>query len=71
MNEELKERLFLKLEEALKRKRPKICKDIIKELEEHHLSPEDSAIFHKLKELINQYKFTVALEILHSKNVQL
>jgi len=71
INEELKERLFLKLEEALKRKRPKICKDIMKELEEHHLSPEDSAIFHKLKELIEQYKFTVALEVLLSKNIEL
>jgi len=66
INEELKEELFVKLEKALKRKRPKICKDIIKELEEYHLSPQDSAIFNKLKELIDSYKFTLALEILNS-----
>jgi len=70
IDEELKEKLFLKLEKALKRKRPKICKDIIKELEEYHLSPHDLAIFYKLKELIETYKFTIALEILHSTKVE-
>ena len=70
IDEELKKELFLKLEKALKRKRPKICKNIIKELEEYHLRPEDLAIFHKLKELIENYKFTVALEILNSTKVE-
>ena len=71
INEELKEELFLKLENALKRKRPKICKNIIKELEEYRLSPEDSAIFHKLKELIKSYKFTLALEVLNATKVEI
>jgi len=68
INEELKEILFLKLEKALKRKRPKICKDIIKELEEHNLTPQDDSTFNKLKKLIESYKFTIALEILQSRN---
>ncbi len=71
IDEELKGKLFLKLEKALKIKRPKICKDIMKELEEHHLSPQDSATFHKLKELIKNYKFNIALEVLHTRKVEL
>ncbi len=70
IDEELKEELFFKLEKALKRKRPKVCKDIIKEFEEYNLTPEDSTTFYKLKELIKTYKFTIALELLHSTKNQ-
>jgi len=71
IDEELKEKLFFELEKALKRKRPKICKDIIKELEEYNLSPEDLTIFNRLKELIGNYKFTIALEVLNSIKVKI
>jgi len=71
INEELKEKLFFELEKALKRKRPKICKDIIKEIEEYHLNPDDLTIFNKLKKLIENYKFTIALEVLNSTKVKL
>jgi CheY-like chemotaxis protein/nitrogen-specific signal transduction histidine kinase len=71
INEEFKEKLFFELEKALKRKRPKICKDIIKELGKHNLTPQDSSTFNKLKELIESYKFTVALEVLNSTKVEI
>jgi len=64
INEELKEELFVKLKRALQKKRPKVCQEIIKELEEHHLSSEDMKRFYTLKELIGKYKFSLALEIL-------
>jgi len=70
INDELKERLFSKLENSLKRKRPKICRDVIKELEDEHLNPKDSVIFNKLKELIKNYKFNIALEVLNSSKVE-
>ena len=71
IDENLKEELFLKLEKALKRKRPKICKDIIKEIEEYNLHPHDLDIFNKLKELIDNYKFNIALEVLNSTKVKI
>jgi len=70
IEEELKEKLFFELGKALKRKRPKICKDIIKELEEYNLNPDDLTIFNRLKELIESYKFTIALEVLSSIKVK-
>jgi signal transduction histidine kinase/CheY-like chemotaxis protein len=66
INEGLKEQLFLKLEMALKRKRPKVCREVIQALENEHLNPEDSIMFHKLKALIKSYKFNIALEVLNS-----
>jgi signal transduction histidine kinase/DNA-binding NarL/FixJ family response regulator len=66
IDEVSKKRLFSKLETALKGKRPKICREAIKELEDEHLNPEDSAMFHKLKALIKSYKFNIALEVLNS-----
>jgi len=66
IDEALKEKLFVKLEVALKRKRPKICQEAIKELENEHLNPKDNAMFQKLKSLIKNYKFNVALEVLNS-----
>jgi len=66
IDENLKVKLFFKLENALKRKRPKICKETLEELEEEHLNPQDTIMFHKLKELIENYKFNIALEVLNS-----
>ena len=66
INEELKSELFSKLERALRRKRPKVCKETIKEIEEEHLNQKDMAMFNKIKELIKNYKFNIALDTLHS-----
>jgi len=66
IDDRLKEKIFVKLEVGLKRKRPKICREAIKELEDEHLNPNDSIMFHKLKDLIKNYKFNIALEVLNS-----
>jgi len=63
-NKEIKDKLFHELKEALKRKRPKICKSVIKELEKYPLTSKEKEQFSQLKNLIENYKFSVALDIL-------
>ena len=57
-------RVFYKLRDALKSRRPKRCNGVIEEIETHNLSVEEIEIFTKIKTLVKSYKFDMALDIL-------
>ena len=57
-------RIFYKLRDALKSRRPKRCNAVIKEMEGYNLSDEEIEIFRKIKTLVKSYKFDMALDIL-------
>jgi signal transduction histidine kinase/DNA-binding NarL/FixJ family response regulator len=57
-------RIFYKLKDALKSRRPKRCNAVITEIESYNLSTDEKAIFNKIKALVKNYKFDVALELL-------
>jgi signal transduction histidine kinase/DNA-binding NarL/FixJ family response regulator len=59
-----KDRLFLNLKDAIKTNRPKICKNIIEEIEQYQLDKNSLKIFTQLKTLISKYKFKEALDLL-------
>ncbi len=58
-------RIFYKLKDALKSRRPKRCNAVIQEIEGYNLSDEEIEIFTKIKTLVKSYKFDVALNILN------
>ncbi len=58
-------RIFYKLRDALKSRRPKRCNSVIQEIEGYNLSDEEIEIFTKIKTLVKSYKFDVALKILN------
>ena len=62
--------LFDQLAEALKSKRPKLCRKKIEEIEEYQLLPKNKEIFLKVKSLIEHYKFTTALALLASTTLE-
>ena len=62
ISKEKKDLLFQELAQALKRKRPKICKSIIEKIESHELSKEDKKIFNSIKNSVDNYKFNLALD---------
>ncbi|MEA3352973.1 MAG: ATP-binding protein, partial [Campylobacterota bacterium] len=64
--EELENR-FTNLFEAVKTRRPNICKELIEELENYKLDKEDDQLFTKLKQEIKHYKFDKALEIIDER----
>ncbi len=57
-------RIFYKLKDALKSRRPKRCNAVITEIESYNLSTDEKEIFNKIKALVKNYKFDVALELL-------
>jgi len=57
-------RIFYKLKDALKSRRPKRCNAVIAEIESYNLSTDEKEIFNKIKALVKNYKFDVALELL-------
>jgi CheY-like chemotaxis protein len=57
--------VFDKLKKAVRSRRPKNCNSAIEELERVELSLEDEKLFMELKELIKNYKFSLALERLN------
>ena len=58
-------RIFYKLRDALKSRRPKRCNAVIQEIEGYNLSDEEMEIFTKIKTLVRSYKFDMALNILN------
>ena len=58
----LKDRLFGRLEEAIKSRRPKNCTTIINEIENYPLSQKDRAFFIEIRDLVKKYKFNLALD---------
>jgi CheY-like chemotaxis protein len=57
-------RIFHKLKDALKSRRPKRCNLVIQEIESYNLSSEEKEAFDKIKTLVKSYKFDQALKIL-------
>ncbi len=60
----IKEELFDRLKEALDLMEPKKCHQIVDEISHYELSAEDEKLFEKIKELVNNYEFDEALELL-------
>ncbi len=63
-NQNFRDELFNRLEKAIKSKRPKKCNEVIKEIENYTLSKKDKNTFIQIKNLVKNYKFQEALEIL-------
>jgi len=60
----MQNRIFYKLKDALKSRRPKRCNAVIAEIDGYNLSTDEKEIFNKIKSLVKNYKFDIALEIL-------
>ena len=58
------ERLFKKLKEATKKRRPQLCEPILSEFEKYNLNEKDQELFQSIKTLITKYKFNEARELL-------
>ncbi len=57
-------RIFYKLKDALKSRRPKRCNAVIAEIDGYNLSSDEKEVFSKIKTLVKNYKFDIALDIL-------
>ncbi len=57
-------RIFYKLKDALKSRRPKRCNAVIAEIDSYNLSTDEKEVFTKIKTLVKNYKFDIALNIL-------
>jgi CheY-like chemotaxis protein len=60
----VKNRVFYKLRDALKSKRPRVCNKVIAEINSYSLSEDEKEIFNRVKVLVKRYKFDMALKIL-------
>jgi len=58
----VRDRLFNRLEEAIRSRRPKNCSAIIEEIENYSLSKKDRKFFIEIKDLVKKYRFNQALE---------
>ena len=59
-----KEELLSALKECAKRRRSKVCKEVLLEFEQYRLEGEDRELFLKIKESIDKYNYSRVLEIL-------
>lgn len=64
ISKEKRDDIFKKLKEAVSTKRAKNCKVIIEEFEMYKLNDEDTILFEQIKQLVSQFKFKQALELL-------
>jgi signal transduction histidine kinase/DNA-binding response OmpR family regulator len=62
--EKVRGKLFDKLKEAIKSKRPKNCNSVISEIKEYGLEEDDKILFIQIEKLVKEYNFSEALEIL-------
>ena len=60
-----KNELFKKLQDAVETMQPKMCEPIINEIESYTLLSEDFEIFQKVKDMINDFEFDEAYDILN------
>jgi signal transduction histidine kinase/CheY-like chemotaxis protein len=58
----VRDKLFHRLKEAIKSRRPQNCYIIIEEIDSYPLSQEDKKLFIEIKNLVKKYKFNLALE---------
>jgi len=66
ISDEMKSKLFKQLREALDLMEPQKCHAIIEEIEHYALSQEDTIRFDSVKELVDEYEFDEALELLEN-----
>jgi|GEM_PF-2528848 len=64
----IKNKIFYKLRDALKSRRPKRCNAVIEEMENANLTEKEREIFYKIKTLVKSYRFKQALDILNLEN---
>jgi len=64
ITQDLRDKLFKKLEDALETQRPKNCIPVIEEIEKYKLNDEDSLIFKQIKDFIEDYDLDEALELI-------
>jgi signal transduction histidine kinase/DNA-binding response OmpR family regulator len=57
-------KIFYKLRDALKSRRPRRCNAVIAEIDSYNLSMEEKEVFDKIKALVKNYRFDMALEVL-------
>jgi signal transduction histidine kinase/DNA-binding response OmpR family regulator len=62
---EIDSKIFDRLKDALKSRRPRRCNAVIEEMESYNLSEKEKEIFYKIKTLVKSYRFNQALEILN------
>jgi len=63
-----RDKLFGELQDAVSTMQPKMCEPIINEIEEYKLSSVDFEIFKKVKEMISDFEFDEAYDILSDGN---
>ena len=64
-DKKVRDRLFSRLEEAIRSRRPKNCSIIIEEIENYTLSKKDRKFFVEIRNLIKKYRFNQALQRLN------
>ena len=60
-----RDELFSKLRSGVMKRRPNLCEPVIEELEQYLLEEKDEELFKKIKELVDNYKFNEAMELLN------
>ncbi len=65
VDKKIRDRLFSRLEEAIKSRRPKNCSIIMEEIENYSLSEKDKKFFIEIRDLVKKYKFNLALKKLN------
>jgi len=63
--QKIENKIFYKLKDALKSRRPKRCNAVIEEIESANLNEQEREIFYKIKTLVKSYRFKQALDILN------
>ncbi len=61
----IESKIFYKLRDALKSRRPRRCNSVIDEMESYNLNADEREIFYKVKTLVKSYRFNQALDILN------
>ena len=68
IDDEHKDILFDKLQQAISTKKPKSCYEIIDTINKYKLNKEDKKLFESVKKFIEKFNFNEALKLLNNKN---
>jgi len=68
IDDEHKDILFDKLQQAISTKKPKSCYEIIDTINKYKLNKEDKKLFESVKKFIEKFNFNEALKLLNDKN---
>jgi two-component system, NarL family, sensor histidine kinase EvgS len=67
LNVDKRDELFLKLKNAVDKRRPSLCAKVMKEIENYILEDADEKLYEEIKILVEKYKFNEAKELLDEK----